>query len=435
MRRIPFFRAGTHVTSSGHELSFSESDVESVASVYDPSAHEAPIVVGHPSTDAPAFGWVEDVAFSDGLLAAQPHQVHLEFAEMVRDGRFKKVSAKFYKPGSAVHPLGADADSYYLRHIGFLGAEPPAIKGLDAVEFDEGEDELVEVEVAFGESSEPVQAVRRAMNRFFDWVGRNAVPQPPASFAEGSLASVLESGIEDLTSDERSRADIVQDMADAAGIEPGTVNQILRGDIEEVPDERLSGFAEVLDVSMDTMQNARVEFADPDPSLSDPDPSESMDDNDKIDEREEQLTEREKKLEEREQRIRERERQQKREEALSFAEEHIAKVTPAHKKTLVETLLTLDDAEEATVEFGEGDDAEEKGVGEAFREFVKALPDQIEFSEQTAPEDDDEALSKEDPEYAQKLTERALEFKEEKAKKGQTVTIDEAVAAVKDEFE
>lgn len=137
MQSIHFFRAGTHITASGHEVTFSQGDLAKIAAAYDPAAHEAPIVVGHPKTDAPAFGWVERIeARADGLHAI-PRQVNSEFAELVKQGAYKKVSGAFYRPDQSSNPRPG---SYYLRHVGFLGAEPPAVKGLKGIHFSEGED-------------------------------------------------------------------------------------------------------------------------------------------------------------------------------------------------------------------------------------------------------------------------------------------------------
>ena len=72
-----------------------------------------------------------------------------------------------------------------------------------------------------------------------------------------TLAEMLNSMTDKLVTDERSRSDIISEMADAAGIEVGTVNQILRGDITEPPDERLEGFAKVLGGSADKLKKAR----------------------------------------------------------------------------------------------------------------------------------------------------------------------------------
>ena len=137
MDTIHFFRAGTHIASNGKALNFSEQLLQGAAAAYDPRTHEAPLVVGHPKTDDPAFGWVERVIAKPDGLHAVPKQVNPEFAEQVRNGAYKKVSASFYPPDSPNNPKPG---TLYLKHIGFLGAQPPAVKGLSAIQFAEGED-------------------------------------------------------------------------------------------------------------------------------------------------------------------------------------------------------------------------------------------------------------------------------------------------------
>ena len=138
---IEIFKAGTHTAMDGRTLPFSEADVAAIAAAYDPALHEAPIVVGHPRDNAPAYGWVAGLAANSGALAATPQQVDAGFAEMVLAGRFKKVSASFYTPDSPANPKPG---GYYLRHVGFLGAQPPAVKGLKPVAFAESEAGVVE---------------------------------------------------------------------------------------------------------------------------------------------------------------------------------------------------------------------------------------------------------------------------------------------------
>jgi glycerophosphoryl diester phosphodiesterase len=48
--------------------------VAACAAAYDPARHEAPIVIGHPATDDPAWGWIKSLTFSDGVLIAEPDQ-------------------------------------------------------------------------------------------------------------------------------------------------------------------------------------------------------------------------------------------------------------------------------------------------------------------------------------------------------------------------
>ena len=141
MKPIQILRAGAHISSDGSRLAFSEDDLKATASAYDPKVHEAPIVIGHPRENAPAFGWVSALTYSDGHLEAEPAQIDTDFAELIAAGRFKKVSASLYTPQSPHNPTPG---VYYLRHIGFLGAQPPAIKGLRPVELAEGEEGVVE---------------------------------------------------------------------------------------------------------------------------------------------------------------------------------------------------------------------------------------------------------------------------------------------------
>lgn len=146
MKPIQIFRSGKHTPMKGPAITFADADLQAAAAAYDPALHEAPIVVGHPKSDAPAYGWIKSLAFEDGELVADPDQVDPEFAELVRKGSFKKISASFYPPDAAGNP---SPGSYYLRHVGFLGAQPPAVKGLRPVAFADAEDGVVE----FGDMS------------------------------------------------------------------------------------------------------------------------------------------------------------------------------------------------------------------------------------------------------------------------------------------
>jgi hypothetical protein len=139
---VDIFRAGRHIAMDGREVSFSDADLAKSAAAYDPAKHEAPAVIGHPEGNAPAYGWVKRLSVSNGTLVAQfGDDIDAGFVDIVRAGRFKKVSASFYEPNSANNPCPG---TYYLRHVGFLGAQPPAVKGLRPVSFADGDAGLVE---------------------------------------------------------------------------------------------------------------------------------------------------------------------------------------------------------------------------------------------------------------------------------------------------
>ncbi|MBF0182786.1 MAG: peptidase [Magnetococcales bacterium] len=137
---IPIFKVGRHTDMSGTTLTITEADLQQTVAAYQPTRHEAPLVVGHPQHDAPAWGWVAALALVDGVLLATPSQVDSAFAELVAAGRYKKISASFYTPNSPNNPCPG---LYYLRHVGFLGAQPPAVKGLPDASFREGETGLL----------------------------------------------------------------------------------------------------------------------------------------------------------------------------------------------------------------------------------------------------------------------------------------------------
>lgn len=137
---LQIFKPGTHLAMSGQALAFSEADLQATVAAYDPTLHEAPLVVGHPVHDMPAYGWVQSLQFSDGGIDATPAQVNNDFADMVAAGAFKKISASFYSPSSPANPVPG---VYYLRHVGFLGAAAPAVKGMRNPSFADTEEGVV----------------------------------------------------------------------------------------------------------------------------------------------------------------------------------------------------------------------------------------------------------------------------------------------------
>ncbi|WP_030129132.1 phage protease [Pseudomonas sp. QTF5] len=141
MKPLHIFKPGTHTAQCGTTLNFTETDLAATVSAYNPTLHEAPLVIGHPQHDAPAAGWVKFLSATALGLIAEPQQVDATFAEQVAKGSYKKISASFYHPSAANNPVPG---VYYLRHVGFLGAQPPAVKGLRPIELAEGEPGVIE---------------------------------------------------------------------------------------------------------------------------------------------------------------------------------------------------------------------------------------------------------------------------------------------------
>lgn len=136
MKPLHIFKPGLHTASCGTTLNFTQSDLTATVAAYNPTLHEAPLVIGHPQHDAPAAGWVKTLTATPEGLIAEPQQIDAAFAEQIAKGSYKKISASFYHPTAPNNPVPG---VYYLRHVGFLGAQPPAVKGLRAIELAEGE--------------------------------------------------------------------------------------------------------------------------------------------------------------------------------------------------------------------------------------------------------------------------------------------------------
>jgi hypothetical protein len=133
---VEIFRAGKHTDDAGNVHVFEPADIDAIAASYNPTLRQAPLVVGHPASDLPAYGWVARTAAADGdlgrVLKIDTTDVEPAFAEMVRLKRFPKRSASFYPPA---HPSNPTPGKWYLRHVGFLGAQPPAVLGLKDIQF------------------------------------------------------------------------------------------------------------------------------------------------------------------------------------------------------------------------------------------------------------------------------------------------------------
>lgn len=146
--RIEVFKSGTFTPMRGAAISYAASDLAAIAKAYDPEAAPAPLVVGHPTTDAPAYGWVKAFSYDPGVdrLFAEIGEVEPAFAEAVKAGRYKKISMSFFPPEASNNPRPG---GWYPKHVGFLGAAAPAVPGLKTVAF--SEDNAPVFVAAFGE--------------------------------------------------------------------------------------------------------------------------------------------------------------------------------------------------------------------------------------------------------------------------------------------
>lgn len=150
--RIEVFRSGTFTPMVGDAVTYSAVDLAGIASSYDFDAAPAPVVIGHPKTDDPAYGWVTGFEYDADadLLFADIGDLQPEFVDAVKAGRYKKVSMSFHMPDAPNNP---NPGNWSAKHIGFLGGAAPAVSGLKPVQFAQSKDgESITFEASFGEA-------------------------------------------------------------------------------------------------------------------------------------------------------------------------------------------------------------------------------------------------------------------------------------------
>ncbi|CAM3721458.1 GPO family capsid scaffolding protein [Paracidovorax anthurii] len=133
-KTFQIFRAGQHKDMSGSVVSMSRSQLQSIARAYNTSLYSAPLQIGHARNPAPpSCGVVQSLdMLGDKLFATA--SVSDELVALVRDGTYQNRSASFMKPDAPGNPTPGE---FYLDHVAFLGAQPPAVKGMEPLAFSE----------------------------------------------------------------------------------------------------------------------------------------------------------------------------------------------------------------------------------------------------------------------------------------------------------
>lgn len=219
MTPLHIFKPGTFTASNGQTLTFSEADLAAVASGYNPIQHEAPLVVGHPQTDDPAYGWVEKLTFDETGLFAHPKDVDTAFAELVNAGKFKKISAAFYTPAAPNNP---SPGSYYLRHVGFLGAQPPAVKGLRQPTFNADDAGVITLEFSAREEW-AFSGIARILRNLREW------------FIEKNGKEIADRLIPEFPLEDIQSASVVMPEPDSSFADPVTKSAIEPKPVLEIP--------------------------------------------------------------------------------------------------------------------------------------------------------------------------------------------------------
>lgn len=128
------FKTGKHKDSKGRIKEWTVEDLDKIVYQAKNVHKDSPICVGHPESNSPAYGWLTNVQRIGNGLYCGFKDVQKEFVEAVKKGLFKNRS------------LSLDGD-LNIRHLAFLGAQAPAIKGLEPFCFADDDDKTQTIEI------------------------------------------------------------------------------------------------------------------------------------------------------------------------------------------------------------------------------------------------------------------------------------------------
>lgn len=379
MRAVEIFKAGNQTDSAGNAKEWSLKELDTIAQKYNENTeHEAPVVIGHPKNNDPAYGWVDKTLRRDGnSLYADFHEVMPEFAELVQTGRFKKRSISLYP-------------DLTLRHVGFLGAMPPAIKGLKDVQFSESDCITIE----FGEDIPLETETTESMEEI-----RN---------------------LEDIISQVN---DIYKEVSFHPKIYDKNGSPVIRN-LFKVLIENLNKFKQGKEAKAKMDENVIT----PEANFAEQKEPEAKKEEVKTSDFSEKEKSYQEKIKELERQIAQKEAEAKRKEYSDFCEKNITKVTPAWKDSVINFMEMLD--KEGEFEFSDG----KKDTVTKFQEFIQALPEKVTLQEIATKNKASEKASTKTKDFSEmgnvdparmELHERVLEYMENNA-----VTYAEAITEV-----
>ncbi|HBS7858694.1 TPA: hypothetical protein MAS61_003450 [Klebsiella pneumoniae] len=361
---LAVFAPGTHTAMDGRTITFTPEDCIDLANSYDPSVSEAPFVIGHPSLTAPAYGWAERLEYRDGIVYAAPRQVNPAFAEAFNAGSYKKRSLSIYQPDSPGNPKPGH---FYARHVGFLGAVPPGVKGLPDAQFAEASGDNGPLEFALPWEADNLASLFQSIR---DWVIQEKdIEQADSIIPQWRIQSILDSATDDRKSSISPLA-----YAEENNVDP---NQTTTVTAEEL---------------------ARRETA---------------------------LAGREEKLRVAEEAAKQRDAKVRRDAVVSYADGLVkaGSILPRQKNTVVEVLLSLDST---PLSFADGDATVNKTPEELLRDVLSQRPKVVDFSEKTGTADEPVDFAD-----ASALATAAQNYQAEQAEKGRVISMTDAVNHVK----
>ncbi|HBN9497964.1 MULTISPECIES: peptidase [Pseudomonas aeruginosa group] len=387
-------------------MEFTEAILQEIAATYDPALSEAPLVIGHPKLNAPAYGWAKGLEVREGMLYAEPHQVVPEFAEAANRKMYKKRSASVYLPDSPGNPVPG---KHYLRHIGFLGAVPPAIKGIPDAPFNFAEDDGA-LAIEFAEAPYAVTGLTDILRRLRDFfVEREGAERADQLIPQWQLSSIEEDAQRASVQDTAPQASALFSEPVIEGVDAAAAS---------------AAAAEEPQGTVTPSDGASASAAEADRTSHPSQQDTTMPDEAALQERQRQLDEREQLLATREAQVAQQKAQEHRNEVTEFAEALVqaGRLLPRQKAPVIELLVSL--PTDTPLEFAEGDGQVTKPAAEVLRSLLAELPKQVDFSEKSGDGGDLSFGS------AHAIAARAQSYQEEQRQAGRHISTTEAVTHI-----
>ena len=176
---VEIFRAGDY----GDRGKWQQVEIDKVIANFEAGVWAPPAVFGHPAHDDPAHGWVSALRREGDVLQAQFSKTTSQLENAVQAGRFPNRSAAFYLNPQGKGPV--------LRHVGFLGATPPEVKGLAPIQFLDGGEhvsiEFKEEDVSNQNPEDTKRTIREAVQEFFAELLGKKTEAAGATFTEAQV--------------------------------------------------------------------------------------------------------------------------------------------------------------------------------------------------------------------------------------------------------
>ena len=371
---VEVFRAGTHTDSKGRKCQFSQADLDQMAANHALGA--APIVLGHPRDNDPAYGWADGYKREGDKLFARFADVNPAFSDSVASGAYRNRSLSVFKD---------DAHGWRVRHVGFLGAVPPAIDGLKPLQFAAPEDDCYEFSGPGYSLVWGLESASKCLSSLRDWlIEKEGVEGADKVLPKWQIDTINESAAQaraeyqdesdpattNFSTDPKGTKTMSQEQQDAL-----TAAQ----EAQRVAEEKLAEFTRASEAKDAELAALRKE------------------------------------------------RQTERLSGVVEGLVRAGKVTPAQRAGMVEFMAAIEDQDAGEFCFSQGDGQAEakKTPGQWFAEFAASLPVQVQLGK--AIGDSQETAAASDPSAIAKM---AREYMADQEAKGVTVLLHDAIQHV-----